>query len=418
MSKFWICIFLFWTTSIDYVPVLHEGRYCPLGALPKELVDLQKLPLLPSKTDDNWLPISSIEKGNPTPYPDRVIAKIREASNSQMLAVALMEGYRTIAKTSYKKAAGKELFYPSERQLAAELFLYHLPFKWIAIGGYLLAALCFIFHRKRLGWSLLLPTFILHTTVLALRCWIQSRPPVSTMSETILFVPWITLSVGLGLKKRQWVLIGALFASAFLLFFLPSHHKLENLQAVLDSQYWLFIHVMVVVASYGIFFLAGVCGHIYLIQQLRSRDRRNPKLEKTLIQTMYFGTALLMLGTFLGGVWAAQSWGRFWDWDPKESWAFISCGVYLVWIHAYRFKKIGVYGLAIGSIVGLAAITFTWYGVNYLLAVGLHSYGFSSGGKLLYFLYLLGEIGFLVTVPILKNFLYKNYVMEKKDQRR
>ncbi len=106
-----------------------------------------------------------------------------------------------------------------------------------------------------------------------------------------------------------------------------------------------------------------------------------PQLSKSILHTMYIGTAMLIAGTILGGVWAAESWGRFWDWDPKESWAFISSCCYLIFIHAYTFRYIHQIGLAIGAVIGLWAISFTWYGVNYILGTGLHSYGFGSGAK-------------------------------------
>jgi ABC-type transport system involved in cytochrome c biogenesis permease subunit len=174
---------------------------------------------------------------------------------------------------------------------------------------------------------------------------------------------------------------------------------LENVQAVLDSQFWLIIHVLMVVASYGLFILAGILGHIYLVQSMlkRSESDEMKSLARLILTSVYLGTTLLIPGTILGGVWAAESWGRFWDWDPKESWAFISSSVYLMWIHAHRFHHIGNFGLALGSIVGLLAISFTWYGVNYILGTGLHSYGFGSGGEFYYYFFLIGETIFLGT---------------------
>jgi ABC-type transport system involved in cytochrome c biogenesis permease subunit len=108
------------------------------------------------------------------------------------------------------------------------------------------------------------------------------------------------------------------------------------------------------------------------------------------------GIALLIPGTILGGVWAAESWGRFWDWDPKESWAFISSCAYLIIIHSYTFGHIRGFGLAVGSIVGLLFISFTWYGVNYVLGTGLHSYGFGTGGEFWYYGFILAEALFLI----------------------
>ena len=226
-------------------------------------------------------------------------------------------------------------------------------------------------------------------------------PPVSNMAETVLYVPWIAVVIGFVFHKKKTLLAASAMSAALLLLFLPAHITMANVQAVLDSQYWLIVHVLMVVGSYGVFCVSGVCGHIFLLQKKPSAS-----LEKSLIQTMYLGTGLLVCGTILGGVWAAESWGRFWDWDPKEAWAFISSGTYLVWIHAYRFKKIGGRGLAAGSIIGLLSITFTWYGVNYILGSGLHSYGFGHGGEFYYYLYLLAELVFLSAI-FLKIKIYK-----------
>ncbi len=353
-------LLLFFAFS-SWAPVLHEGRYQPYGTLPQEQQNVTQLR----------------EEGR-IPFHEDV------------------ENYQKLEGKPYQKAHGKTLTYPTKRQLQAELFLHAFPVKWILIAGYLLSLL--------LRRAIYIP-FALHTAILALNCYILQRPPVSNMAETILYVPWIAVLVSLFFKKEQ---VGALTA-ALLLSFLPTQMRFQNVQAVLDSQYWLIVHVLMVVGSYGIFFFSGILGHIYLIKP-------TPLLERTLLRALYIGTALLIGGTLLGGVWAAQSWGRFWDWDPKEAWAFISSGLYLIWIHAYKFKKIGGRGLAMGAIIGLLSITFTWYGVNYILSAGLHSYGFGSGGELYYFLFLAAE-GLFISLFLLKK-IYKNWVIEKKGPRR
>ncbi len=331
-------------------PVLYEGRYRPAETVPKEA------------------------------------------------AVNVIENYEALAGTVYLRAEGKALRYPTIGQLRAESLLYKVPYKWLLVGLYVFGAI-FLFWKKRVGLCLLAGGFLVHTTVLALRCYILERPPVANMTETILYVPWMALITGFCFKRA---LFPAALGAACLLLFLPSKSSLENVQAVLDSNYWLIIHVMMVVGSYGIFCVASVLGHLFLI-------RPRLGLEKTLIQTLYVGTALLIGGTILGGVWAAESWGRFWDWDPKEAWAFISAGVYLIWIHAYRFKKIDARMLALGSVIGFMAITFTWYGVNYILGAGLHSYGFGHGGEKYYYLYLIAEIAFLMI------FFRKNIYKKAED---
>ena len=162
---------------------------------------------------------------------------------------------------------------------------------------------------------------------------------------------------------------------------------------------WLLIHVLLVVGSYGAFAVASTLGHLYVIgRQLKRRDAWIAALQPGILQAVYIGMSLLLPGTLLGGIWAAQSWGRFWDWDPKESWAFISICTYLIFIHAFRKKQVGPFGLAIGAIIGFLTISFTWYGVNYILGTGLHSYGFGNGGELYYFAFFIGETLFLVTI--------------------
>ncbi len=178
------------------------------------------------------------------------------------------------------------------------------------------------------------------------------------------------------------------------------YQNLHQVQAVLDSQFWLTLHVLLIVASYGVFILGSIIGHFYLGLFVTHRQETfmMQQISQLIFKTMYGGTVFLIMGTILGGIWAAESWGRFWAWDPKESWAFISICFYLIWIHAYRFHHIASFGLAIGAISGLLSISFTWYGVNYILGVGLHSYGFGSGGGLYYYIFLGVECIFLITM--------------------
>ncbi|MBA3604208.1 MAG: cytochrome c biogenesis protein CcsA, partial [Parachlamydiaceae bacterium] len=164
-----------------------------------------------------------------------------------------------------------------------------------------------------------------------------------------------------------------------------------------------------------LFLLSSILGHIYLVG-LAYYKRETTSLElvaQSIVLSLYIGVVLLIGGTLLGGIWAAQSWGRFWDWDPKESWAFISICIYLLWIHAYRFGKIQHLGIAVGSILGFLAISFTWYGVNYILGTGLHSYGFGSGGNFYYYCYLFAELLFLAaSVHMFRSDVIKN--LDKK----
>lgn len=299
-----------------------------------------------------------------------------------------------------QKNLPKKIAVPSMERLYAENLYYALPLTGGIILCYFAALpLLFLPYRstKRAGILFFLGALMLSTLLLGLRWFILARPPVSNMAETMLYVPWTASLLALFLSKKlqeTWPLAAASILGASLyaiLAFSGSDQSLENVQAVLNSPFWLTIHVLMIVGSYGVLLLAGILGHLLLIYG----DKGLKSFFPPLLLSLYIGLALLIPGTLLGGVWAAQSWGRFWDWDPKESWAFITACIYLLFIHAYRFKYIGPYGLAFGSIFGLIAVSFTWYGVNYILGTGLHSYGFGNGGEWIYYLFIVAELTFL-----------------------
>lgn len=376
---------------------------------------------LPSATEPGrWLPLEALalqvrdgHSGLPlpihnfTPYSDLAFQKIREAYLSrsfESLLPLLLESYQEhLAQKPYRSASGKTLFYPSSSQLHAESFYIRSPLVSTTIVLYGLAFLALLLKVKRAPLCFFF-AWAAHTSILAMRIFILGRAPVSNMFETILYVPWVAALFSLLLHWRtpqSWLLAAASFSSIALLIVLRItglDQGLENVQAVLDSQYWLITHVLMVVGSYGVFLLASALAHFYLIQTLFQEEKSadlSPLLNGVL-HCMYLGTGLLVCGTVLGGIWAAESWGRFWDWDPKESWAFISSCFYLIWIHLYRFRQIGERTLALGAGLGFLAITFTWYGVNYILGTGLHSYGFGSGGETLYYSFLLADFSLLL----------------------
>ncbi|MCH9611287.1 MAG: Cytochrome c biogenesis protein CcsA [Chlamydiales bacterium] len=357
------------------IPILFNGRVQP---------QLHDEPINVPQKNHEWTPLGS---GQPI-YPPEVIEEAK--SNPHVLE----EAYQQIAGTPYLQTVTKTLYYPSLFKLRLEYFVHKLPLTLFLVLLYLLS----LWRR-----SFFVAAFIFHTALLAVRCYILGRPPVSNMMETILYVPWVTSLVALIFHVEK----PAAIASSIVLLFLPIHQQFESVQAVLDSTWWLTIHVLMVVGSYGLFILAGILGHLALLRG---------GLTDALLKILYLGTGLLICGTILGGVWAMQSWGRFWDWDPKESWAFISSGFYLIGIHAYRFSVIKERGLAIIAIVGLLFITFTWYGVNYILGTGLHSYGFGEAKHTLFYVYIIAELLFLIFSKI---FIYKNRErLQKKARKR
>lgn len=361
---------------------------------------------------------------------------VRQADGTAMrqhmdeLASRLYFAYiESLAGKPYLFSLDTALYYPNAWQLQAEAIYYRYPFVSYDALLYGAAASVFIYifflknriiSLQRLGWGLFLLALLLHTAILLGRCCILKRPPVSNMFETVLYVPWVAAVAALilaKLRRNNIVLLACCitsFAFLALLHLTKLDSGMENVQAVLNSHYWLVIHVMMVVGSYGLFALSGILGHISLVRYLMKKEP-SPSLTQLILLTMWLGIALLIPGTILGGVWAAQSWGRFWDWDPKESWAFITACVYLLWIHAYTFARIGAIGLAFASIIGLQVVGFTWYGVNYLLGTGLHSYGFGAGGEYYFYLFSFVELAFLAVAAIRIKFKAGGIVLHQKS---
>ena len=159
--------------------------------------------------------------------------------------------------------------------------------------------------------------------------------------------------------------------------------SLRPLQPVLRSNFWLVIHVMTITLSYAAFALALGIGNITLGYFLvRSKNRQAiAGLTRFTYRALQVGVLLLAAGTILGAVWAAYAWGRFWGWDPKEVWALITLLGYLGVLHARYVGWVKERGLAALSVVCFSLVVMAWYGVNFVLGAGLHSYGFGGGGQ-------------------------------------
>ncbi len=236
-----------------------------------------------------------------------------------------------------------------------------------------------------------------------LRVAILERAPVSNTYESLLWMGIVAVIIGvIGqlISPRSWYLAAGLGASVLSILFamlVPLQDQTNSLPAVLRSNYWLIVHVLTIVASYGALLLGAVLAHVYLFKDVLLR-RPSEKSERVIVQVyrmMQIGVILLTAGTILGGVWAADSWGRFWGWDPKETWSLISILTYFILLHARYVGWIRDFGLAVSAIVGFLAIVWTFYGVNYVMASGLHSYGFGSGGEIWVAIWALAEVVFV-----------------------
>jgi cytochrome c-type biogenesis protein CcsB len=231
--------------------------------------------------------------------------------------------------------------------------------------------------------------FLLHTAGLIARWYISGHAPWSDAYESMIYVAWATMffTLAFDIKSKLTVASGTFVASMILMI---AHWNwmdpsIANLQPVLNS-YWLMIHVAVIVASYGPFTLAMVLGVVALVLMLFTNKKNKAKMDLNIQEITYInemaltiGLVMLTIGNFLGGQWANESWGRYWGWDPKETWALISIMIYAFAIHA-RFvpalRGKWIYNLM--SVIAFYSIMMTYFGVNFYLT-GMHSY--ASGDK-------------------------------------
>jgi cytochrome c-type biogenesis protein CcsB len=226
---------------------------------------------------------------------------------------------------------------------------------------------------------------------LLLRVVIAGRAPVTNMYESVVWVAMGTVLFGLifyAVYRNRLMLLSALPVSFLCLLLVRSlpvamPARLDPLVPVLRDNFWLTVHVLTITLSYAAFALALGFAHVILWRYIRSpqaADTLRP-LHDWLYRMMFIGLILLAAGTILGGVWANYSWGRFWGWDPKETWALIALLMYVVAIHGKMAGWWGDFGIAVAAVINFAGIIMAWYGVNYVLGAGLHSYGFGVGGE-------------------------------------
>jgi len=239
----------------------------------------------------------------------------------------------------------------------------------------------------RAAWVLAGLGALLQAFGLGLRSAISGRPPVTNMYETVIWVAFIAVFTALVFEARtrgRWFLLGAMPVAVLSLILADTQPTIldpaiQPLVPVLRDNFWLVVHVLTIVSSYAPLALALGVAHIALGQTLLGR-KVDERLYAYIYRCLQVGVFLLGTGTILGGVWANYSWGRFWGWDPKETWALIAFLSYLAVLHGRIAGWWGGFGLAVGSFLAFQTVIMAWYGVNFVLGKGLHSYGFGTGG--------------------------------------
>ncbi len=238
---------------------------------------------------------------------------------------------------------------------------------------------------QRSAFNLVLLAWIATTVGIAVRMWLEGRPPVTNLYSSALFVGWGSVGLCLILERIFRNGIGSVAAGLTgFCTLLIAHHlslsgdTLEMMRAVLDSNFWLATHVVVITIGYAATYLAGFLAIIYVCRGVltRSLDKATADaLTRMVYGTICFATLFSLIGTILGGIWADQSWGRFWGWDPKENGALIIVIWNAIILHVRWGGIARTRGIMALAIFGNIVTSWSWFGTN-MLGVGLHSYGF------------------------------------------
>ncbi|MCR9244070.1 MAG: cytochrome c biogenesis protein CcsA [bacterium] len=353
----------------------------------------------PADADDKtWMSVGG-------PVDQALRGKITSATRSAFLALqrvlvtaddaarlASLREYRTqvsaIAETrgETSKIEIEENYYLSAWHYRAMMFF---------IVGFLLAAICWLVPKSRIMWTSAFAVTAIGLVLLSydiyLRCVITERPPIKNLYDTFLFIAASTVLVCLAVEliwRYRIALALAPLGGGLLVMLgrafeqMDGKDTLDPLVAVLDSNYWLATHVTMINFGYGAAFVAGgLLAKAYLVLRVarvvQPKDQASRLLARFIYGVTCFSLLFTVVGTIYGGVWANDSWGRFWGWDPKENGALMICLSQIAMLHARFTGMIRDFGIAIWALVTWGIVVFSWMHTN-LLGVGLHNYGFSS----------------------------------------
>jgi ABC-type transport system involved in cytochrome c biogenesis permease subunit len=365
----------------------------------QDLVNGQKQTIVPNReaADGKWTPIFSVEGGAVVySMEDDAFKKWSQAYHDDditqfnALTPTVVQSLRAIAPQFYPSASSLQF----ERQyMVVDPFLW----AWIIYFTALIVLLLSRLWLKQAGylatWALVLAGLGMEIYGFACRIIISGRPPVTDLYETVIWVSFIGMVFAIILEavyRKRYFFYAGLPAAVLTLIVADSDStildaSINPLTAVLRNNMWLTIHVLTIVSSYAAFALTAALGHIALVMSCWGKRyaAAQADVQYFIYRAMQIGILLLATGTILGGVWANYSWGRFWGWDPKETWALITLLCYLALVHGRLAGWWKGFGLAIGSVVCFLSVMMSWYGVNFILGQNgksLHSYGLSTGG--------------------------------------
>ncbi len=385
----------------------------PVGkATAEQLADAKWQAYGPAQFARVLSPLLGVNQQEENPLVDRVALLLEAArqDDPQKINAALEAYYAELHKNPFAavsmKRAATESWLNRFNPTAQGVALYVLA---ILLG--FASFLVRIDDLRRATFWLLVGVFVVHTIAIVARIYVSGRAPVINLYSSAVFIGWACVLFGLameliypmGIANLVAALTGAVTLSVAR--FLDTSDTMPVLQAVLDTQFWLSTHVITISLGYATTFFAGFLGICTLVHRMASGydrlppDRRPAQLEtvQSALYRMTYGVVCFALffsfiGTVLGGLWADDSWGRFWGWDPKENGALMIVLWNALLLHSRWDKQVGPRGFAVLAVFGNIVTAWSWFGTNQL-GIGLHSYGFTSGA-------LWGLIGF-VTVNAL-----------------
>ncbi len=369
-----------------------------------EVASGRMLKLIPPVEGDGWISVADFNEAQQASFLEltkkfvALIGVVAQGANSADLDKAGSDLDTAVGQFREVAKANNVAAYSVDTHINTEVHYndFH-PFRWAYIV-YLLASILLLLvwtlNKDQLmkpAWFLMILGFLIHTYGFGLRTYLMGRPPVTNMYETVVWVSWGTILFSVILEKiykfRFILLAGSLVGLVCLIVAdmapVVLDPSLQPLEPVLRSNYWLTIHVMTITISYAAFFLAFGLGDLGLIYYLRGEEKNREKIRAlvtAIYRSMQIGVMFLAPGIILGGIWADYSWGRFWGWDPKETWALIALLGYLAVLHARLGGLVKDFGMIACAIVTFSLVIMAWYGVNFVLGAGLHSYGFGAGG--------------------------------------
>jgi len=342
------------------------------------------------KGDEGWrkLPDSVIDSADTGKLHPAALAYARLGDSYREVDTAAFNS----AVADYRKWLSEHRSQSSNKSSAETLFNRIAPF-YQCMALYVAAFLCAAFSWLRPGSALrvaafriLLVGFALHTAGLITRMALEGRPPVTNLYSSAVFIGWgvIMLSVVLELFHRNAIGTAVAAAVGFATLLIAHHlslsgDTLEMMRAVLDTNFWLATHVVVITLGYSANFLAGGIAIFHIIRRAFGEI---PPATATALRGMVYGvicfaTLASFVGTVLGGIWADQSWGRFWGWDPKENGALLIVIWNAIILHARWGGMVKERGMMVMAVFGNVITSWSWFGTN-MLGIGLHSYGFTD----------------------------------------